>query len=115
MMQLAQAGLANSDDPRRAEMISLMLQARPMLEGRGTITRGPETLVGGELQLMRISETTPGQYGAQIRTPSRTGWYAIGHAFESYQLLNIDPIAGCVDIYMESQQRTVRLCMQLTN
>ncbi len=34
MMQLAQAGLAASDDPRRAEMIHLMLQARPLIEGR---------------------------------------------------------------------------------
>jgi Ca-activated chloride channel family protein len=31
MMQLAQAGLAASDDPRRSEMIHLMLQARPLI------------------------------------------------------------------------------------
>ena len=34
MMQLAQAGLAANNDPHRAEMIHLMLQARPLIEGR---------------------------------------------------------------------------------
>jgi len=41
MMQLAQAGLAASDDPRRAEMIHLMLQARPLIEGIDPTTTDP--------------------------------------------------------------------------
>ena len=62
-----------------------------------------------DVQLIRISPAAAGKYRAQIRTPSRTGWYEEGQAFESYELLAIDPEANTVTVFSEQIQRAVTI------
>jgi hypothetical protein len=110
MMQLAQAGLTNSADPHRAELISLMLQARPLLEAQGTVVWRDEYTDDLGIRVLRIRELASGGYMAQLRT-SRVAWYREGQAFEDFQVLSIDPNAGCVTLFVESLQRAVTICL----
>jgi Ca-activated chloride channel family protein len=105
MMQLAQAGLAASDDPRRAELIHLMLTARPLIEEGFA---APQSI---DLVLRQIREKGDGSHLAQIRTPSRTAWYATGESFESYTLTSINPQTACVTIFAENLQKTIEVCL----
>lgn len=78
------------------------------------VTAGPQNSGEQEInvELKLIREARPGQYLAQIQTASRTGWYSEGEAFEAFELLEIDPDAGCVVIYSEQLQQNRTLCLE---
>ncbi len=65
-----------------------------------------------DLQLKRITPSGAGKFRAQITSPSRTGWYEEGQAFESYELLAIDADAGTVTVFSERLQRSVELRLE---
>lgn len=93
------------DDWSRLWRLNPMNYRQPRLRGGG----GPEQSADLEISLLRIAEQSPGRYRAQIRTPSRDGWYEVGRAFESYELLDIDADAGTVTVFSEELQRPVVL------
>jgi hypothetical protein len=99
------------DDWSRLWRLNPMNYRQPRNRGGGD---NPES-ADLEIRLLRISELAPGRYRAQIRTPSRTGWYEEGQAFESYELLDIDAEAGTVTVFSEQLQRAVPLELEDNN
>ncbi len=75
-------------------------------------TRGPITDEGEEidLRLLNIQETADGSYIAQIKSPTRRGWYKEGAPFESYEVITIEADEECVWVFAEEVGRNVRIC-----
>lgn len=57
------------------------------------------------LRLLRIRSAGDSTM-VQIETDSSRKWYQVGEAFESYELLSVDPEAGTAEIFDESLNRT---------
>ncbi len=53
-----------------------------------------------------------GTWRVRIRSASRRGWYSEGDAFESYQLLSIDPETGCIVVFSEKIGRREEICKE---
>jgi Ca-activated chloride channel family protein len=87
------------------EIISLMQQARPMLDVHSNAagTAG--------VSLLQIRDAGNGVYLARIRTV-HDAWYREGVQFEEYTLLDIRPEVGCVTIFSEREQRSFDICVQ---
>ncbi len=81
---------------------------RPVQVGGGG---NQETNEQFPLRLLNIREIAPGELRAQIDSGVRSSWYAEGQAFETYEVLDIDPDAGTATVFSEreQQQRILRL------
>ncbi len=110
LLELAQDAAYAADDPRKTEFLRLVEQAQH-LSGRPGVDGQPPAHVDLDLTLLRIREAGSGRYLAQIETNKRTGWYREGDAFESFQLVRIDPVRNCVRVFSESLGRSVEMCL----
>ena len=63
-----------------------------------------------DLEVLNFQETSGGIWRVQIRSASRRGWYSEGEAFESYELLSIDPDLECIVVYAEGLGRREEIC-----
>lgn len=86
-----------------------MLTYNPAGIRAGRDTEGEAPL---DLSLLLINETSNGVFRAQIRTSQSRKWYDEGEAFESYQILSIDPSTLCCDIFAENIGRRVTICVE---
>ncbi len=57
-----------------------------------------------------FQETSQGIWRVSIRSASRRGWYSEGDAFESYELLSIDPELECIVVFAEELERREEIC-----
>lgn len=65
-------------------------------------TAGAETTT---LRLLRIRGTGD-DLVVQIETETSRKWYRVGEAFESYEIISVDPDAGFAEIFDEASNRT---------
>jgi hypothetical protein len=77
--------------------------------GTGPADRGDRQTV--KLDVLRIRQMADGNYMAQIRT-LRDKWYREGEAFETYEVLDIDPEAQTVTIFVEQEQKAMTFSVQ---
>ena len=72
----------------------------------GKTSEGP---TDAGISLLRIRKVGGDKYKAQLRTANTTRWYEQGEAFESFELLRIDPEAGTCEVRSERLGRVIKL------
>ena len=64
-----------------------------------------------QLKLIRLIESAPGVFRAQIKTPATTRWYSVGDDFEDYELLDINGETQCVEIWSTETSEALTICI----
>lgn len=62
------------------------------------------------LEVLSFQEVSDGNWRVRIRSASRRGWYSEGDAFETYELLSIDPDNECIVVFAEELGRREEIC-----
>lgn len=100
------------EDPPRREVLDWTAIYTPNPFWYSPSQGGTAPTPGGEedpgITLLRIAETG-GRLRAQLRTASATRWYDENEAFESFQLLRIDPANRSVEVRSERLGRVITL------
>ena len=56
-------------------------------------------------------QETPKGWAARIQTASTRKWYREGEKFETWELVSVDPEAGCVELYGAASRKRKKVCL----